>query len=434
MTGNLHEKIQDTSAHVGVIGMGYVGLPTMVAIADHGFDVTGIDINGTRVSQIQSGESYISDVPSATVKSLVSKGKLTATDDFNIISDLDIVLVCVPTPINGNKEPDLSSIEQATNSVSSRLQHDQLIILQSTTFPGTTQEIVQPRLEATGKVAGRDFFLAFALERIDPGNNLFTVREVPKVVGGITDDCTRVAVDFFSAFVDEVLPVSSPRVAEMTKLLENTFRSVNIALVNELAMLCDRMEIDIWEVIRAATTKPYGFMPFYPGPGVGGHCIPVDPFYLSWKAKEYDFYVNFIQLAAEINDNMPYYTLSRIMEIFNSRNMVINGSNLLILGVTFKENIADTRNSPALRVLELLIERGATVSYSDQNIPCINVNGRKLHDVSLTSTALEEFDATIILVGHKYYNLEEVVLRSNLVIDTKHVTYNITQTNNLVRL
>jgi UDP-N-acetyl-D-glucosamine dehydrogenase len=306
--------------------------------------------------------------------------------------------------------------------------------LQSTSFPGTTEEVALPKLQHTGRQVGKDFYLAFALERVDPGNNDFSVRNVPKVVGGVTPECTRLASSFLSTFVDQVVSVSSPKVAEMSKLLENIFRSVNIALVNELAMLCRRMDIDIWEVIEAASTKPFGYMPFFPGPGVGGHCIPVDPFYLSWKAKEHEFYVNFIQLAAEVNDNMPYYTLSRIVDALGDHGKPLQGSRILALGVTFKEDINDTRNSPALRVMELLCEKGASVAYNDCYVPNLNDNGFSLKSVKLEPSLYAQFDAVVILVNHSYYDLSEIVDNSMLVIDTRNATRALGPRLNVVKL
>lgn len=430
----LEEKVRNRTAHVGVVGMGYVGLPTMVSAANAGFAVTGIDTNESRVASIKAGESYIEDVASEILAGLVAAGKITTTTDYGRMAGLDVVLVCVPTPITKNKEPDLRHIEAAIQGLAIHMKAGQLIVLQSTTFPGTTQEFVLPWLEESNFQVGRDFCLAFALERIDPGNIQFDTRSVPKVVGGITGRCGEIAESFFSAFVDRVFSVSSPRVAEMTKLLENIFRSVNIALVNEMAMLCRRMEIDIWEVIDAASTKPFGFMPFYPGPGVGGHCIPVDPFYLSWKAKEHDFYVNFVQLAAEVNDNMPYYTLSRIGEILAEYRQSLNGANILILGATFKKNIKDARNSPAIRVMELLALRGALVRYSDDNLSSLNIGGCDLKSVEIGSETLAEFDAVVLLVDHDYYDLESIANAAKLLIDFTGKTRELEHRQNVVLL
>ena len=427
-------KLTNRTARVGVIGMGYVGLPTMVAAAGSGFDVTGIDLAEDRVASVNAGRSHVEDVPSATLAALVGANKISATQDFGAIRDLDVVLVCVPTPITKNKEPDLKPLERAVSEMAQHMGTDQLVVLQSTTFPGTTQEFVLPKLEQSGLRAGHDFYLAFALERIDPGNTTHLMRDVPKVVGGVTPECSRIAACFFSAFVEQVIPVSSPKVAEMTKLLENTFRSVNIALVNELAMLCHRMDVDVWEVIDAASTKPFGFMPFYPGPGVGGNCIPVDPFYLSWKAKEHDFYVNFIELAANINSNMPYYTVSRISEILGDHGTVLNGAKLFIVGVAFKENTSDTSNSPAIRVMELLTQKGAEVAYIDPNVPSIKVNGCALAGLQLDTNSLGDFDAVIILVPHEGIDLAQILDNAKLVIDTRNAVRKFGPRSNVIKV
>ena len=431
---DLNQKISNRTAKVGVIGMGYVGVPTMVAVAEAGFPVTGIDTNEDRVREINAGTSYIQDVSDSALGSLVSQGLISASTDYGVVRDLDVILVCVPTPITKFKEPDLAAMEGAVAGLAANLGQQQLIVFQSTTFPGNTEEFALPALEVNGQKVGRDFYLAFALERIDPGNRQFLVRDLPKVVGGITETCTEVASAFFSSFVDRIIPVSSPKVAEMTKLLENTFRSVNIALVNELSILCHRMDIDIWEVVDAASTKPFGFMPFYPGPGVGGHCIPVDPFYLSWKAKEYDFYVNFIQLAAETNDHMPYYTLSRIGEILNDHGLPLKGSKLLVLGVTFKADVNDTRNSPALKVLELLAENGAEVSYSDRYAPKISVKGKEMNSLDLDPKVIQGFDASVIMVNHSGSNVDELISHSKLVIDGQNATKGKTSSTNIITI
>jgi UDP-N-acetyl-D-glucosamine dehydrogenase len=430
----LLRKLEDRTARVGVVGLGYVGLPTMLAVAEGGFPVTGLDIDESRITRINAGESYIEDIHSSMLGTLVEAGRISATTDFSVVSDLDVLLVCVPTPLTKNRQPDLQPMESAVNSIAANMQGEQLIVLQSTTYPGTTEEFVLPRLAQNGRKLGEDFYLAFALERIDPGNMQSLLKEVPKVVGGADPRCTQMANAFFSAFLASVVPVSSPRVAEMTKLLENIFRSVNIALVNELSMLCRRMEIDIWEVINAASTKPFGYMPFYPGPGVGGHCIPVDPFYLSWKANEYDFYVNFIQLAAEINDNMPYYSVSRIAEILDSKGMPLSTSRLLICGVTFKENIGDIRNSPAVQIMGLLMDRGATVDYADNNAPNLEINGTTFNSKNVDPQSLQAYDAVVILVNHSYFDLNEIVEHSSLVIDTRNATQELGDRDNIEKL
>ena len=420
---SLAEKIQERTAMVGVVGLGYVGLPTMVVAATAGFKVTGIEISQDRVDRINSGFSYVEDVDSGTLASLVEQKKISATTDYGVVGEMDVIVICVPTPVNKYKEPELGPLQEAICSLARHMDGEQLIILQSTTFPGTTEELVLPAVEGSGRQVGKDFYLAFSPERIDPGNREYSIRNIPKVVGGVTPQCGRIAASFLSAIVEQVVPVNSPKVAEMTKLLENIFRSVNIALVNELSELCRRMDIDIWEVISAATTKPFGFMPFYPGIGVGGHCIPVDPFYLSWKAKEYDFYVNFIELAARTNDNMPYYAVSRIVDILGNQGLAVKGARLFLLGVSFKKDIGDTRNSPALRVAELLYERGAKISYRDRHAPQVIVGGSLLlRSVEPDETTLQQNDATVILVDHSCYDLEKVVEHSKLVIDARDAT------------
>ena len=360
----LKDKISGRTAHVGIVGLGYVGLPTMVALAQAGFSVTGLDTDRERVDRINSGDSYVEDVSSQTLGGLVTQSKIRATADYGAVANMDVIVICVPTPVNKNKEPELGPLQDAVHNLARHMQGEQMVVLQSTTFPGTTEELVLPELQGDGRSVGEEFYLAFSPERIDPGNSEYLVHNIPKVVGGVTPRCGDMAAAFFSTFVEKVIQVSSPKVAEMTKLLENIFRSVNIALVNELSEVCQRMGIDIWEVIGGSTTKPFGFMPFYPGVGVGGHCIPVDPFYLSWKAKEYDLYVNFIELAARTNDNRPYYAVSRIVDILGDQGKTIKGSRLLLLGLSFKRDIGDTRNSPALRVADLLAERGAHILIS----------------------------------------------------------------------
>jgi UDP-N-acetyl-D-glucosamine dehydrogenase len=418
----LLQKIEERAAQVGVIGLGYVGVPTMVAAAQAGFKVTGIDINQERVGQINSGISYIQDVTSGVLAPLVKKNQICGTTDYQVVADLDVIIICVPTPVDKHKEPELGPLQDAVHNLSKYAQGEQLIVLQSTTFPGTTEELVLTQLQKPGHKVGEDFYLVFSPERIDHGNQKYLIHNIPKVVGGVTPRCAELACAFFASFVEQVIPVSSPKVAEMTKLLENVFRSVNIALVNELSEVCQRMGIDLWEVIHAASTKPFGYMPFYPGIGVGGHCIPVDPFYLSWKAKEYDCYVNFIDLAARINDNQPYHTASRIADILGEQGKPLTQARLLLLGLSFKKNIPDTRNSPALRVAELLIERGAKVSYSDQHVPEVVLKGQPRRSVELNETTLQQYDATVVLVNHNYFDLKKIVRHSKLVIDAVDAT------------
>ena len=422
-SSSLYQKIGDRTAMVGVVGLGYVGLPTLVEIQQAGFKVTGFDISQERVDQLNSGESYIEDVQSSTLASMVAQNQFVATTDPKVLSDMDVIVICVPTPVNEHKEPELGPLQDTMRTLVKYMSDEQLIVLQSTTFPGTTEEMVLPQLQNQHRRVGEDFYLAFSPERIDPGNQRYTVHNIPKVIGGVTPRCGEMAVAFLANVVEEVIQVDSPKIAEMTKLLENTFRSVNIALVNELAELCQRMGIDIWEVIHSATTKPFGFMPFYPGIGVGGHCIPVDPFYLSWKAKKYDFNVSFIELAARTNDAMPDYAVSRIGDILTDAGIPLKNSKLMLLGIGFKKDIGDTRNSPALRVARMLCDKGAEISYSDKHVPEITVGSeRVLTSVEPDSSKLQQHDATVILVNHSYFDVESIVHDSKLVIDACNAT------------
>lgn len=426
---SIRDKIADRSARVGVIGLGYVGLPLAVAFAKAGYTSTGIDLDARKVAAIQDGRSYIPDVLTTDVSSLVGTGVLKATTGYDVVPDLDVIFICVPTPYTPAKAPDISYIESASRGIAGHLRPGQLVILQSTTYPGTTEEAVLPILETSGLTAGVDFHLAFSPERVDPGNRSYTVANTPKVVGGLTPACTAAATALLEHITPDVRVVSTPRAAELTKLLENTFRSVNIALVNELALLCERMGIDIWEVIQAAASKPFGFMPFTPGPGVGGHCIPVDPYYLSWKAREYDFYSKFIELAAEVNQSMPYHVVEIVASSLNRCGRCLPGARILVLGVAFKRDIDDARNSPAQRVIELLIEQGALVTYSDPYVPTFAVGGGRsripqtaMESVSLTGQTLAASDAVLIVTGHSAFDYADIVARAPLVVDTVNAT------------
>jgi UDP-N-acetyl-D-glucosamine dehydrogenase len=430
----LLERIEDKSARICVIGLGYVGLPLAAGLANVGYPVIGLDSNEERVRAIQSGQSYIMDVSAADIARLVAAKRLSATADYDAILKVDVVFICVPTPFDAMKAPDLSAIVTAATGISRRLQPGQLIILQSTTYPGTTEERVLPILEQSGLRAGHDFHLAFSPERINPGDRVYRVGNLPKVVGGLTPQCTELARRLLMKLSPQVHVVSSPRAAEMSKLLENIFRSVNIALVNELALLCERMGIDIWEVIRAAATKPFGFMPFYPGPGTGGHCIPVDPYYLSWKAREYDFYTKFIELAAEVNQSMPYHVVDLICTGLNRHNRVLRGAKVLILGVAFKKDVDDARNSPAERIIELLLERGADVRYNDPYVPRFRVGNSvfcteavPLTSVSLTDEALRESDCVVIVAGHSCYDYAWIAENCSLLVDAVNATQDVRQ-------
>jgi UDP-N-acetyl-D-glucosamine dehydrogenase len=373
LSDQLFERLESRKARVGVVGLGYVGLPLAVEFARSGLTAVGIDLDARKVQAIERGESYIPDVPSGDVASLLAAGRLHATTDFSIVSTLDTVNICVPTPLRKTKDPDMSYIISAAEAIAEHLRPGMLIILESTTYPGTTEELVQPLLERNGLKTGVDFFLAFSPERVDPGNGTYNTRNVPKVVGGITPECSRLARMLYATSIETVVPVSSPRVAEMVKLLENTFRAVNIGLVNEIALMCDKLGIDVWEVIDAAKTKPFGFMPFYPGPGLGGHCIPIDPFYLSWKAKQTGFEPRFIELAGQVNGAMPHFVVEKIAEALNVHRKAVNGSRVLVVGIAYKRDIDDIRESPALDVMALLHEKGARLSYCD---PFVSRRGR----------------------------------------------------------
>jgi UDP-N-acetyl-D-glucosamine dehydrogenase len=418
----LRTRIEDRSAAVGVAGLGYVGLPLAVEFARAGFPVVGIDPDESRVAQLRRGESYIGDVSGEDVADLVGRGRLTAGVSWDAAAGLDAVVICVPTPFNANREPDLSYVVAATEAVGERLRAGQLVVLESTTYPGTTEEVLQPILERRGLRVGRDFALAYSPERVDPGNPSFHIANTPKLVGGVTPACTELAGALYSKAVIKVVPVSSPRVAEMAKLLENIFRNVNIALVNELAMLCDRMRIDAWEVVEAAATKPFGFMSFQPGPGVGGHCIPVDPVYLSWKAKEFDFYTNFITRAAEVNANMPYFVVQKLLRLLTAKGSRVPGLRALVLGVAFKRNVADARNSPALKILELLQEHGIDTAYHDPLIARLDLRTGPLDSVPLTAAALEAADCVVLHTDHAAFDYDWIVEHARLVFDTRNAT------------
>ncbi|OPY62527.1 MAG: UDP-N-acetyl-D-glucosamine 6-dehydrogenase [Pelotomaculum sp. PtaU1.Bin065] len=419
------EKIIRREAQVAVVGLGYVGLPLAVEKAKVGFQVIGIDQNQRRVDMINEGQNYIGDVKDNELKELVSSGKIKAYAGFDVLTEADVVVICVPTPLTKNMEPDISYIINVTRQTAQYLRRGQLITLESTTYPGTTQEVMLPILEQSGLKVGQDFFLSFSPERVDPGNKRFTTKNTSKVVGGVTPACLDVALAFYSQTILNVVPVSSPAVAEMTKVFENTYRAVNIALVNELTLLCDRMGLDIWEVLNAAATKPFGIQIFYPGPGVGGHCIPIDPHYLTWKAREYDFHTRFIELAAEINMSMPYFVLDKVTKALNSFGKSLKGSKILILGVAYKRDIDDARESPAAKVLSLLLREGARVTYHDSYIPEFKVgtpDNVALKSVPLTKELVESSDCIAILTDHSNVDYEEVVESAKIVVDARNAT------------
>ena len=416
----LEQRLLDGTAVFGVVGLGYVGLPLAVEMAKAGHRVVGLEVSAGKVADVNAGRSYIPDVSTLELAELVSAGLISATADFARAGECDAIAICVPTPLNATKEPDTSFMESAARMVTPHLHPDMLITLESTTYPGTTEEVIKPILEAEGMHVGDTLFLAFSPERVDPGNPVFQTRNTPKVVGGVTPRCTEIAVAFYERFIDTVVPVSSTRAAEMTKLLENIFRCVNIALMNELLQVSDRMDINIWEVVDAAKTKPFGFMPFYPGPGLGGHCIPIDPFYLSWKARQFDFHTKFIELAGEVNENMPYYVVTRLMEALNTQRKSLAGSRVLMLGVAYKGDIDDTRESPAIKIAELLSEKGAAVVFHDPYVPVFRAGGREVPSVELTAAELFAADSVLVVTDHRNIDYQLVVDSASLILDTRN--------------
>jgi UDP-N-acetyl-D-glucosamine dehydrogenase len=413
------DGIRTREARIGVIGLGYVGLPLAVEFARAGFDVTGFDVDETKIGQINAAHSYIPDVPHQELAAAVKAGRLRATSDMSLLGAMDVIDICVPTPLRKTKDPDLSYIVKAVDALVVTLRRGQLVILESTTYPGTTDEVVQPMLEAGGLKADVDFLLAFSPERVDPGNAQHTTRTIPKVVGGVGPASTEAATLLYASIVSTVVPVSSTRVAEMVKLLENTFRAVNIGLVNEIALMCHKMDINVWEVIDAAKTKPFGFMPFYPGPGLGGHCIPIDPFYLSWKAKQSGFEARFIELAGHVNGAMPEYVVLRITEALNSVKKPINGSKIHLFGVAYKRDVNDMRESPALDILELLNKRGATITYTDPYVPTLSQGGRTLQSLEFDAAVTGPFDCAVITTDHGIFDYKRIASLP-LVVDTRN--------------
>jgi UDP-N-acetyl-D-glucosamine dehydrogenase len=415
----LLDRIQKKTARIGIIGLGYVGLPLAVEFARAGFDVTGFDVDESKNSQINAGKSYIPDVPNDDLDAVVTAGRLRATSDMTKLGDMDVVDICVPTPLRKTKDPDLSYVVKAVDAAAATLRRGQLIILESTTYPGTTDEVVQPTLEAKGLKPDVDFFLAFSPERVDPGNAQYTTRSIPKVVGGMGPESTEVAAALYGTVVSSVVRVTSTRVAEMVKLLENTFRAVNIGLVNEIALMCHRMDINVWEVIDAAKTKPFGFMPFYPGPGLGGHCIPIDPFYLSWKARQSGFECRFIELAGHVNSAMPEYVVQRVADALNSVRKAINGSRVHLFGVAYKKDVNDMRESPALDILELLTQRGATVTFTDPYVPCLRHGGETLSSVPFEQALTAGADCAVVTTDHRVFDYAKIGALP-LIVDTRN--------------
>ena len=416
----LIEKIKQKKIRSAVIGLGYVGLPLAVELAEAGIKVIGIDLDKAKVAALNNKRSYIADVPAERLKKLVAKGMLSATSDYSVLKDVDTINICVPTPLRKTKEPDISYIVRAAEQIARTIHHGQLIILESTTYPGTTDEVLLPMFEAKGLKVGKDFYLAFSPERVDPGNPKYNTRNIPKIVGGITPDCTQAAVVFYELALDTVYPVSSPRVAETVKLLENTFRAVNIGLANELALMCDKMNINVWEVIDAAKTKPFGFMAFYPGPGLGGHCIPIDPFYLSWKARLFGFEAKFIELAGQINGAMPEFVVTKIGDALNTKGKSLKGSKVLLLGVAYKKDVGDYRESPAFEVIHFLHQKGASVVYNDPYVPFFEEDGLKLKSVKLTPALLKKSDCVVVITDHSVYDYEGLVQHASLILDTRN--------------
>jgi len=419
---------------VGVIGLGYVGLPLAVAFADSGATVIGLDVDPARVARVRAGESFIEDVSTETLGRLVAAERLTATDDIAAFKDADAIVICVPTPLGKSKEPDISYIVSAADAVAGVIRRGQLVVLESTTYPGTTQDILLPRFEARGLKAGEDFFLAFSPERIDPGNRRYTLREIPKVVGGLTPACRELATALYARVTRQIVPVSAPQTAEMVKLFENTFRSVNIALVNEFAIMCRRLGISVWEVIDAAATKPFGFMPFYPGPGLGGHCLPSDPHYLSWRVRLEGYEPRFIAFADEINRQMPGYVVQLVADAFNDRGRAVRGARVLVLGVAYKPNVADTRDSPAIEIIQTLLAKGARVAYHDPLVPSLTLDRTTLESIAWRDADLAGRDLVLILTGHRGYDWGAIVREARLVVDTRNATADVPPAPHVIRL
>ena len=427
------KKLETKDVRFGVVGLGYVGLPLAVEFANENFKVTGIDIDESKVNKLKNGKNYISDVNDDELKRAVKNGYIKATTDFSVIKDLDFISICVPTPLNKLKDPDMSFIQNSMTEITKYLHKDLIIVLESTTYPGTTKEFLLPILEKTGLKVGKDIYLAFSPERVDPGNKIYKTKNTPKVLGGITSKCTEYSKKVYDQVFDKVVPVSSAETAEMTKLLENTFRMINIGLVNEMAMVCDKLGVDVWEVIDAAATKPFGFMKFYPGPGLGGHCIPIDPHYLSWKMKSLNYKTKFIDLAAEINTAMPEYVIQNVSNGLNYHKKSINGSSVLLIGMAYKKNIEDLRESPSIDIYNLLVEKGAKVNYHDPYCPIVKVDGNsELKSKKLTEKLLQNSDVVVITTDHSNIDYQFIVDNAKLVVDTRNVTKKLKHTKNEV--
>ncbi len=423
MYQQLLQKIENKTAIIGVVGLGYVGLPLAVEKALAGYKVIGFDIQESRCDLVNQGVNYIGDVVDEELSQIVLDGKLSATTDYSLIALVDAVMICVPTPLDVHRQPDITYVESSSRNIAKFMKENTLVVLESTTYPGTTREVLVPIFESCGYELGETFFLAFSPERVDPGNKFYKTKNTPKVVGGMTDRCGLLAATLYRHVLQgEIHQVSSPEIAEMEKILENTYRNVNIALVNEMAILCEKMNIDIWEVIDAAKTKPYGFQAFYPGPGLGGHCIPIDPFYLTWKAKEFDFHAKVIESAAQVNEFMPEYTTTRMMRLLNKEKKAMNGANILMIGVAYKQDIDDLRESPALKVIEVLKSEGANITYHDRYIPEFSHKNESYQSIELTETLLETADLVVITSRHTYLDYQWIVDHANLLFDTKNGT------------
>ncbi|MGD0137209.1 MAG: nucleotide sugar dehydrogenase [Bryobacteraceae bacterium] len=428
----LRERIASRTARVGVVGLGYVGLPLALEFAQAGFPVTGIDVQEEKVARLNWGDSYIQDIPSKLLAEMLDTNRFSATSDFSVITDLDTINIAVPTPLRKTKDPDMSYVVAACQQVAEHMTPGKLVILESTTYPGTTNELVLPMLEQSGLKVGEDFFLCFSPERIDPGNPKYHTRNIPKVVGGITPACTEMGRLFYAQALDKVVPVSSTSVAEMVKLLENTFRMINIGLVNELAMMCDRMGINIWEVIDAAATKPFGFMPFYPGPGLGGHCIPIDPFYLSWKSKQAGIEARFIELAGYINGQMPHFVVDKVQNALNDTGKPLKGSHIHVLGVAYKRDIDDVRESPALDMMLLMEHKGARVTYSDPFVPTLRLCEREIHSGDTLAMSAQA-DCVLVATDHSGFDYREILNKAHLIVDARN-SYKGETSDKIVRL
>ncbi len=434
MGEQLLAKISNRTARVSVIGLGYVGLPLAVEFAKAGLRVVGLDVDQHKVEQVWAGQSYIPDVSQAELDALVAEGLLTATTDYSMLAEADTISICVPTPLRKSKDPDISYIVAAAEGIARYNHPGQLVVLESTTYPGTTEEVILPRIMDNGYKVGQDFFLAFSPERVDPGNRRYGTRNTPKIIGGVTPRCLEIACALYQTAVETIVSVSSTRAAEMVKLLENTFRAVNIGLVNEIAIMCDKLGVDVWEVIEAAKTKPFGFMPFYPGPGLGGHCIPIDPHYLSWKLKTLNYHARFIELAGEINSTMPLYVVGKVADALNELRKPLNGSQVLVLGVAYKPDVKDVRESPALDVIRLLKGKGAQVAYHDPYVPELSLDGEVLNSVELEASLLSEADCVVVTTDHSVYDWPWVVANSHLVVDTRNATQSVHGKAKIVRM